>query len=210
MDNFNNEVWEIDYISLKSNRTVKHVYELSDYGRYKKDGEIIILKNTNGHGYIVTPQGKYLHRRVAEKFLTDWDPTKQVDHIDGNRQNNMASNLRMATATENVNNPITKERNKLAHQTEEYKKKMCGPNNPFYGKKHPPEIMEQIRQKNLGRTPWNKGKKGLQHNSEEQKRLNSIRVSNSNWMNNTIEERLIQKEDQQEYLNSGWSYGRIY
>lgn len=203
------EVWTVDWCSFKSNHTIKHVYELSNYGRYKKDGEIIILKNTNGHGYIVTPQGKYLHRRVAEKFLSDWDPTKQVDHIDGNRQHNMVWNLRMATATENANNPITKERHKLVRQTEEYKKKISGPNNPFYGKKHTEEVKQKMSESRKGKIPWNKGKKGLQHNSEEQKRLNSIRVSNSNWMNNTIEERLIQKENQQEYLNSGWSYGRI-
>lgn len=38
-----------------------------------------------------------VHRIVAEKFLSDFDPDLQVDHIDGNRLNNAASNLRMVT-----------------------------------------------------------------------------------------------------------------
>ncbi len=36
-----------------------------------------------------------------------------------------------------------------------------GNKNPFFGKKHSPEIMEKIRLANLGHTPWNKGKKGI-------------------------------------------------
>lgn len=39
--------------------------------------------------------------------------------------------------------------------SEARKGKFTGSNNPFYGKKHPPEIIEKIRQKNLGRKPKN-------------------------------------------------------
>lgn len=36
-----------------------------------------------------------------------------------------------------------------------------GDKNPFWGKRHSPEIMERIRVANLGHVPWNKGKKGV-------------------------------------------------
>lgn len=42
---------------------------------------------------------------------------------------------------------------------------ISGENNPFFGKKHTEESKEKNRQAQLGRTPWNKGKKM----TEEQK-----------------------------------------
>ena len=48
-----------------------------------------------------------VHRLVAEAFLVCPDPTYQVDHIDGNRDNNCVNNLRWVKAKENSNNPVT-------------------------------------------------------------------------------------------------------
>lgn len=47
-----------------------------------------------------------VHRLVAEYFLPDWDPNLEVNHIDGNRYNNAASNLRMITHPEIVRHSI--------------------------------------------------------------------------------------------------------
>lgn len=44
---------------------------------------------------------------------------------------------------------------------------MSGEKNPFYGKHHTPEAIEKSRQANLGRTPWNKGMKGVTHLTDE-------------------------------------------
>ena len=38
-----------------------------------------------------------VHRLVARAWLDDWDESLTVDHIDGNKDNNDASNLRMVT-----------------------------------------------------------------------------------------------------------------
>lgn len=43
------------------------------------------------------------------------------------------------------------------------KERMSGKGNPMYGVKHPPELIEQIRLKNLGKTAWNKGLPCLDH-----------------------------------------------
>ena len=49
-----------------------------------------------------------VHRLVALAFIPNPDNKPCVDHIDGDRANNHADNLRWVTVKENQNNPITK------------------------------------------------------------------------------------------------------
>ena len=51
-----------------------------------------------------------VHRLVAAAFIPNPDNKPCVDHIDGDRTNNHADNLRWVTYLENNNNPITKKR----------------------------------------------------------------------------------------------------
>lgn len=62
-----------------------------------------------------------VHRLVASAFIQNQDNKPQVDHIDGNRLNNCASNLRWVTASENHANVITKERMIRAQNNPELK-----------------------------------------------------------------------------------------
>lgn len=58
-----------------------------------------LYKNGNRTKYSV-------HRLVAEHFLPSWDPYLEVNHIDGDRDNNKVSNLEMCTHQENVRHSI--------------------------------------------------------------------------------------------------------
>ncbi len=47
-----------------------------------------------------------VHRLVAQHFLPDWNPGLEVNHIDGNRDNNRADNLDMCTHQRNIEHAI--------------------------------------------------------------------------------------------------------
>ena len=104
-------------------------YEVSNYGRVRSNDMIIngrlqnchhkkgrILKpHTDKEGYkgvvlCVNQKRKTfrLHRLVAAAFIPNPDNLPEIDHIDGDRANNHADNLRWVTVKENQNNPITK------------------------------------------------------------------------------------------------------
>lgn len=51
-----------------------------------------------------------VHRLVAQAFIPNPHNLPQVDHIDGNRQNNNINNLRWCDAVGNMANPITQKR----------------------------------------------------------------------------------------------------
>lgn len=91
-------------------------YQISNYGNVrslKKDaflrkcaylkGYKIISLWKNGIGKMFR-----VYRLVAAAFIPNPENKPCVDHIDGDRANNHADNLRWVTVKENQNNPITK------------------------------------------------------------------------------------------------------
>ena len=96
-------------------------YEVSDKGNiksvnYRGTGKSAIRKQSiSKNGYmrvILSDNGKnktyFVHRLVAAAFIPNPDNFPEIDHIDGDRANNHADNLRWVTVKENQNNPITK------------------------------------------------------------------------------------------------------
>ena len=109
------------------------LYQVSNFGKVRslernivfKDGRCVHVKEkilkpcTNKKGYLFVRLSKNnkghegkVHRLVAQAFIDNPKNKPQVDHIDGNKQNNNVNNLRWATNYENMHNPITFEKNK--------------------------------------------------------------------------------------------------
>lgn len=90
------------------------LYEISNLGRvksYVKDPKGRILKqavNKNGYSNVNLckpgdiPRNFKVHRLVAEHFIPNEDKLPFVNHIDGNKSNNSASNLEWCTQSHNI------------------------------------------------------------------------------------------------------------
>ena len=83
------------------------VYEVSDCGRIRRKGRLL-SGSLHQDGYIfVTLHGKQmpLHRVIASTFC-DGNQGGEVNHIDGNKQNNFANNLEWVTRSENQQHAV--------------------------------------------------------------------------------------------------------
>ena len=94
------------------------LYEVSSEGRVNSLGRKPgIMRPGTSKGYLkvgLTKDGIRsmfrVHRLVAEAFIPNPDNKPEVDHINGDRKDNRAENLRWMTHKENNNNPVTLER----------------------------------------------------------------------------------------------------
>lgn len=87
-------------------------YFITDFGNIIRNGKIL-AEMDNGFGYKkvnIKIKGKlvqkYVHRLVLETFLGSIPENKQVNHKDGNKANNVLSNLEIVSAKENTRHAI--------------------------------------------------------------------------------------------------------
>lgn len=121
------ELWKT-YKTTYAPRWGHRVYEVSNLGRVKRNGEIVEPHMSNGYLRI----GEfYIHRAVAELFIPNTENKLCIDHINTIKTDNRVENLRWVTYKENMNNSLTTMRISDSHKgklrrpfSEETKRKM--------------------------------------------------------------------------------------
>ena len=113
-------------------------YDVSNTGKVKRSGSDKDCSVRDKKGYLAVDlyrdgrrKTERVHRLVAEAFVPNPDNKPEVNHIDGNRYNNNASNLEWVTHKENVHHAWD---NGLARPSYG----MLGKNNPNSGRKGKP------------------------------------------------------------------------
>ena len=151
-------------------KNINKEYEISNLGNVRRTikGKIYYLNPEKlKKGYLrvsVWDNGKrnrkLVHRLVAEAFIPNPENKSQVDHINNNRSDNRAENLRWVTPKENVQHSIEQNRFVTENKINSYKIKKISK-----------EQIDRLKQQGFkkGNIPWNKGKKGLQFHTEEWK-----------------------------------------
>lgn len=96
------ELFEKDFILYSNGR----LFDI-EKGEYKQthqnsNGYLEYIIGSNGETYYVS-----IHRLVAENYIPNTEKKPEIDHINGNRQDNRVENLRWVTHKENMNNPVT-------------------------------------------------------------------------------------------------------
>ena len=79
-------------------------YKISNYGRVKNHKGRITSGSNHESGYLwvsISPKQYLLHRLVAQVFIPNTENKKQVNHIDGNKQNACVNNLEWCSGSEN-------------------------------------------------------------------------------------------------------------
>ena len=93
-----------NYGAIRSNWSDIPQRNLTHRKRIEKTSLLSPWLHTTGYMRVALGRGKqkYVHRLVACAFLPNPESLPQVDHIDGDRTNNNASNLRWVTGQQNV------------------------------------------------------------------------------------------------------------
>jgi len=151
------EIWKI------YKKTQRTIWEVSNYGQVKRNGEIYQCKPSN-RGYLMF-SCYYLHKAVAQCFIPNPNNYNEVDHIDGNRQNNFYLNLRWCSHKQNMNNPIT--RNRLS----ESKK---GENHPMYGRKGEKNPRYGVHHSEETKSRLSEVMKGKKHSQLTKNKISSV------------------------------------
>lgn len=136
------EIWKYSHttkIGCKKSKEIKYYY--SSEGRQKKiwyNGKIEIKTPTHKG-----KNGERIYVTIAKMFpeiCGEYFEGCEIDHINTNRFDNRAINLRCCTPKENMNNELTKQHCKEAM----YKRIELG-------------VYDETSNKLKGRIPWNKG-----------------------------------------------------
>lgn len=203
-------------------------YQVSNLGRLKRlaffdcqgrEFHERILEVPNRQGYWKSKIG-YVHRLVAQAFIPNPENKPEVNHIDGNPENNRVDNLEWVTSSENTMHfyhaPVFKEKSDRAREkiskihkgkplSEEHKRKISLANS---GK----TMSEEARKKNsLAHSGSNHPNWGKHLSNETRRRIgeaNRIAITGRIWVSNGTVSSQIHPSDLDDYISRGFHRGR--
>ena len=197
-------------------------YEISDsgevrswyYGIKKLEVPRMLKLKKDKYGYLVVSLHKKdikkcytVHRLVAKAFIPNPESLPQINHVDGNKENNSVFNLEWCTSRDNMRHAF--ERGLISKQKQSLAQK----------KRYESET-ERNKSKTRFKSKWSdpeyRSKMLSTFNSSEYKSKISERRKNQSpptagtkRINNGIIERSIKLELLNEYLDNGWKLGRL-
>ena len=200
------EIWKdiSGYEGLYQVSNLGRAMFLHYYSKSKSGGRIVIKDNSslskNCRGYYCIKSNKKdervdiaIHRAVARAFpeiCGEWFEGCVVHHIDGNKENNAATNLMVITEEEHQaihsNDGVTYKnvstKLKGHKKTEEHIRKIMesrrsydGEGNPFFGKTHSEETKIKLKNANLGKHPSETTRKKMSDNSSNKKPVIAVK-----------------------------------
>lgn len=110
------------------------LYQVSNFGRVKSlhfGREKLLKAGVSNTGYAnvtlkknTTKKTFHVHVLVAKAFLPNPDEKREVNHIDGDKQNNRVENLEWVTSSENTRHAIQNGKMKIKKGTQCYQSKL--------------------------------------------------------------------------------------
>ena len=169
------EQWKIYQITHQEWKK-PNVYEVSNFGRIRKNGEIIQPRIHSSGYYKIN--GELLHRIVAKLFIPNPENKPEVDHIDTNIHNNRVDNLRWVTSSENQRNPLT-----LHSMSKSLKGKTLGCSKPPVSEDTRQKMSKSAKKRWSSEEERQKMSKSAKKrwSSEEERRKNKERYKGMTW-----------------------------